>query len=105
MTIQVATEADIEEMHRIRLAVRENRLGDPSWVQPHDYRPMLSERGLGWVAKLDARIVGFAVGDLSRCNVWALFVDPDFEGRGAGRRLHEVMMTWFFAAGAERVWL
>ena len=105
MQIRVATEADIAEMHRIRTSVRENRLADPSLVQPGDYRAMLAEHGRGWVAESGGRIIGFAVADLARRNVWALFVDPDSEGRGAGRLLHEAMMGWMFAAGAEEVWL
>lgn len=105
MQIRVATEEDIPEMHRIRTSVRENRLADPALVQPHDYRAMLTEHGRGWVAESDGRITGFAVADLARCNIWALFVDPGFEGGGIGRRLHDAMMDWMFAAGAEEVWL
>lgn len=105
MTIRIASAADVPEMHRIRMSVRENRLADPSLVQPHDYRALLEEHGRGWVAAIDGRIAGFAVADLARSNVWALFVDPAFEGRGVGRGLHGVMMEWMFAAGAERVWL
>ena len=74
-------------------------------MQPHHYRPLLGGEGRGWVAELDGGIAGFAVADLARGNVWALFVDPDFEGRGVGRRLHDAMMEWCFASGAERVWL
>lgn len=92
-------------MQCIRLRVRENRLLDPATVQPDDYRPLLGERGKGWVAELAGDIVGFAIADLSRANVWALFVDPVFEGRGIGRALHDRMMDWLFAAGADRVWL
>lgn len=103
--VRVATEADIPEMHRIRMAVRENRLADPDAVQPHHTRAMITENGRGWVAELDGRIAGFAVADLTRSNVWALFVDPEFEGRGVGRRLHDEMMDWFFAQDVERVWL
>lgn len=105
MEIRVATEADIAQMHRIRLAVRENRLADPAMVQPDDYRPLLAQNGRGWVAMADGRIAGFAVADRARGNVWALFVDPEFEGRGAGRMLHDAMMEWFFAEGADSVWL
>ncbi len=105
MQIRLATEVDIPEMHRIRTSVRENRLANPSLVQPRDYLTMLAEHGRGWVAESDGRIIGFAVADLSRRNVWALFVDPASEGRGAGRQLHDAMMDWMFAAGAEEVWL
>jgi GNAT superfamily N-acetyltransferase len=106
MHIRLASVADIPGMHRVRMRVRENRLADPALIQPRDYEAMLTERGRGWVAETGGRIAGFAVADAGRCNVWALFVDPDAEGRGIGRRLHDAMMEWFFAsAGAARVWL
>ncbi|HEV2148022.1 MAG TPA: GNAT family N-acetyltransferase [Longimicrobiaceae bacterium] len=105
MHIRVASAADIPEMHRIRMSVRENQLADPALVQPHHYRSMLEEHGRGWVAEVDGRIAGFAIADLARSNVWALFVDPAFERRGVGRGLHDVMMGWLFASGADRVWL
>ncbi|MBW3553779.1 MAG: GNAT family N-acetyltransferase [Gemmatimonadetes bacterium] len=92
-------------MHRIRMAVRENVLGDPGRIQPSNYAAILDAGGRGWVAEVEGRMVGFAVADLARSNVWALFVDPGFEARGVGRRLHDTMMDWFFAAGADRVWL
>lgn len=41
----------------------------------------------------------------SRANIWALFVDPGLEGRGAGRALHDAMIDWIFGEGLERVWL
>jgi GNAT superfamily N-acetyltransferase len=106
MQVRVASVADIPEMHRVRMSVRENRLDDPALIQPRDYQAMLAERGRGWVAELEGRIAGFAVADASRCNVWALFVEPAAEGRGIGRALHDAMMEWFFAsAGVAQVWL
>ena len=103
--IRTATEADIPAMHEIRCAVRENRLADPASVQPGDYAPFLGERGRGWVAELDDRVVGFAIGDRVEGNVWALFVAPGFETRGVGRGLHDRMIAWLFAAGLDSVWL
>lgn len=105
MRIRRATDADIPEMHRIRMSVGENQLADAGLVQPEDYRSMLNERGRGWVAEVDARIIGFAIADLARANVWALFVDPASEGCGAGRQLHDTMLEWLFASGVEEVWL
>jgi GNAT superfamily N-acetyltransferase len=103
--VRLATAADVPAMHRIRLAVRENRLADAAAVQPDDYRAMIGRDGRGWVAEAGGKIAGFAIADLRRGNVWALFVDPGMEGRGIGRRLHDEMMDWLFAAGAPSVWL
>ncbi len=103
--VRVATARDIPAMHRIRMAVRENRLADPLSVQPDDYVPMLAARGCGWVAEHDGAIAGFAIADRSRANIWALFVDPDREGVGHGRALHRRMMDWLFAQGVATAWL
>jgi GNAT superfamily N-acetyltransferase len=103
--IRIASNADIPEMHRVRMSVRENHLADPALVQPQDYQSLLETNGRGWVAENDGCIVGFAVADLSRASIWALFLDPAFEGRGIGRRLHDAMLEWLFDAGAEQLTL
>ncbi len=105
MNVRPASTEDIPDMHRVRMSVVENALSDPASVQPEHYRTMLLERGRGWVAEVDGRIVGFAVADLSRSNVWALFVEPAHEGRGLGRTLHSAMLDWMFQSGTELVWL
>ena len=105
MRIRRATDADVPEMHRIRMSVRENQLADAALVQPDDYRSMLNERGRGWVAESDGRMAGFAIGDRTRSNIWALFVDPACEGCGVGRQLHDTMLDWLFTSGAEQIWL
>ena len=104
LSIRIATRADVPEIQRIRAAVKENRLisrriGDEEVIE------YLEQHGRGWVAESAAGIAGFAIGDARNGNVWALFVDPDSEGRGAGRLLHEVMIDWLFAQGLHRLHL
>ena len=96
---------DIDALHRIRLSVCENVLRDQRSVREEDYRAMLEERGRGWVYEVDGRIVGFAIADHTRRNIWALFVAPAFERRGIGRALHEAMVGWLFEQGGEPLWL
>mgnify|MGYP001156519213 CR=1 FL=1 len=103
--IRVAIADDIPAMHAIRLAVRENALSDPSKVRPTDYEPYLTARGQGWVHVLDRAITGFAIADAEARSIWALFVDPNFEGHGIGRRLHDVMVAWLFRGDSRPVWL
>src|SRR2546421_7074882 len=106
LVIAEATCGDIAEMHRIRMVVRENILSDPARVKPSDYeRMMTNQRGKAWVGKLDGTIRGFSFADLQRRNLWALFVEPGYEGRGLGRFLHERAVDWLFKNGAQRVWL
>ena len=81
-----ATPDDIDQLIRIRGAVRENRLRDPASVTREDYDWFVS-RNLVWLAEVDGQIAGFAAGDPRDGTIWALFVDPDFEGAGLGKRL------------------
>ena len=91
--IRAAGLADIPSMHRIRLAVRENELSDPGRVGEDDYRDFV-DASSGWVAETSAGLAGFAIVDLARATVWALFVSPEFEGQGLGTALHDHMIDW-----------
>ena len=92
-------------MHGIRMAVQENRLGDPSRVRYADYRRMLEADGRGWVCEEQGAIVGFGVADRTRRKIWALFVAPKYERREIGRALLEAMVEWLFETGSEPIWL
>lgn len=105
MPLRLATVADVDAMHQLRLSVLENRLADPRHIGPEHYRAMLQERGRGWVYEVEGTIVGFAVADHTGRNIWALFVAPDFQRRGIGRTLHDAMVTWLFERGREPLWL
>jgi GNAT superfamily N-acetyltransferase len=105
MHYREAQPADIPAMSAVRLAVTENVLSNPARITPADYADYTFQRGRGWVAEAEGRVVGFAVADLLGHNIWALFVHPDYAGRGIGKRLHERMLTWYFTQTAETVWL
>lgn len=92
-------------MSAVRLAVKENVLSNPALVTQQDYVDYLSERGKGWVCEIDGQIVGFAIGDLVKNNVWALFVQPGFEGQGIGRELLILLLDWYYSNTNETIWL
>ena len=96
--------SDIGRLHEIRTAVKENALSDPSRISAADYEEFIFRRGKGWVAESNRIITGFAVCDLQDENIWALFVHPDFEGRGFGRALQTAMLDWYFRQ-KDYVWL
>ncbi|MBL0057275.1 MAG: GNAT family N-acetyltransferase [Chitinophagaceae bacterium] len=105
MQIREARIEDIPAIQVVRNAVKENRLSDPSLVPDSDVEDYLFNRGKGWVAEWEGRIVGFAIADLVDHNIWALFMDPGYEARGIGRMLHKQMLDWYFSQTAETVWL
>ncbi len=90
---------DIEGMHRVRKAVLENRLTSNK-IRAEHYVPYLEELGRSWVALDDAgEVLGFASGNKVNGNIWALFVHPEAEGKGIGKRLHDMMIAWLFSTG------
>ena len=105
MIFRRATIEDIKEMQRIRHSVRENRLSDAGLVTDQDCEEFITRRGQGWVAESGDELTGFAILDLAEKNIWALFVDPEFEGRGIGRRLQELMLDWYFSSHDQNLWL
>lgn len=105
MLIRAATLPDIDPMHVIRMAVKENILSDPALITPEEYADYIVNRGAGWVVEIENRIVGFAIVDLHEHNVWALFVHPDAEKKGVGRKLHDEMIRWYFSQTTETLWL
>jgi GNAT superfamily N-acetyltransferase len=97
--------ADIAQIQVVRHAVNENRLSDPSLVPDQDVEDYISRRGKGWVCEADGKIVGFSIVDLVDNNVWALFIDPEYERKGIGRRLHDDMIDWYFTRSQTAIWL
>lgn len=91
-------------MRRVRGAVLENRL-TTTVLSAEDYRSAIVERGRGWVAVDGERVVGFAVGSREDGNLWALFVEPQSEQQGLGRRLLDAVVEWLGAEGVRRMWL
>ncbi len=103
VTLRAAVPADIPALHRMRLAVRENTLRDPSRVTPSHYVRYVEEPGVSWVAELDGVVVGFGIADRASRSLWALFVDPAFERRGVGRALLGQLTACLFEAGRGRI--
>lgn len=105
MIFREATIADIFQLQIIRNAVKENRLSDPALVTDDDCKKFITKKGKGWVCEINERIVGFSIVDIQYKNIWALFVHPEFESKGIGKKLHALMLTWYFTQTKETVWL
>lgn len=105
MIFRQAFTGDIPQIQFIRHAVRENRLSDPSLVPDKDVEDYICRRGMGWVCELDKTIIGFAIADLQDHSVWALFVHPDHEKKGIGKKLQQTMLNWYFSKTPETIWL
>jgi GNAT superfamily N-acetyltransferase len=103
--LREACRADVPGIQRVRHSVRENVLTS-CVITDAEVIDYLERHGRGWVVVDPGNeVLGFAIGDARDGNIWALFVDPDHEGRGYGRRLHDAMVSWLFSRGLRRLWL
>jgi GNAT superfamily N-acetyltransferase len=93
-----ATPADIPRIFEIRGAVRENRLSDPSRVTVADVYWHIDHSPVH-VWDDDGIIKGFAAGDPRTGSIFALFVEPAFEGQGIGQALILAACQSLSAAG------
>lgn len=86
MTIRRASDTDVPELMRIRASVRENVLSNPAKVPASLVHEFILHSGI-WVWEESGSIVGFSSADTRDGSIWALFLEPDAEGRGIGRSL------------------
>ena len=105
MLFREAKIEDINQIQIVRNAVKENVLSNPNLVTDKDCEEFLFDRGKGWVCEIENQIVGFAIADLKESNIWALFLKPEFEGKGIAAKLQSMMLDWYFANGKDYVWL
>ena len=105
MIIREAKIEDIKQIQVVRNSVKENALSNPALVSDADCAEFMFVRGKGWVCEIENKIVGFSIVDLKDNNIWALFLQPEFEKLGIGRKLHDVMLDWYFNQTKNNVWL
>lgn len=105
MKIREALVKDIPEIQIIRHSVKENILSDPNLVSDADCVEYITNRGKGWVYEINNLMVGFAIADLQENNIWALFILPEYEKNGIGKKLHDTMLKWYFSQTDKTVWL
>lgn len=86
MLYRRALAADIARIMEIRFAVKENRLSDPGSVTVADCERFV-QKGRTWVCEEGDVIVGFSASDERDGTIWALFLDPAWQGRGFGPAL------------------
>ena len=105
MLFREATVQDITLIQVVRNSVKENVLSDPSLVTDAAVEEYITNRGKGWVCEMDETIVGFSIADITGNNIWALFLHPDYEQKGIGKKLHHLMLNWYFTQTDKTVWL
>ena len=89
----------------MRNSVKENQLSNPSLIPNELVEEFITKRGTGFVCEIDDTIVGFSIVDFIENNVWALFLLPEYEGKGIGKKLHQLMLDEYFSKTQKTIWL
>lgn len=111
-TVQIrhATDADVSDIFSVRCAVKENHMSLEELAELDITQDSVTEMIEGGdyivpVAVVDGLIVGFAMAQVSEGYLFALFVLPDYEEKGIGRAIMEVVESGLAEQGVREAWL
>jgi GNAT superfamily N-acetyltransferase len=109
MNIREAQIEDIETLFNIRTSVIENHQSREELVAlgitPETVAEMLQTDCRAWIAEIDEQPIAFSMANAAEKTIFAMFVLPSFEGRGAGRALMQQAEQWLWSQGVEEIWL
>lgn len=98
----------MDAVFHIRTSVRENHLSLEQMatmgITPEAIREAIAAEPCAWLAEADGKAVGFAMVDAEEGCVFAVFILPEWEGRGLGRRLMAEAEASLFRRH-ETIWL
>lgn len=96
-------------MRRVRLAVKENAIDEGGLtslgITPESVAHLLQTVGKAWIAEDDGKVVGFSIANRETASIWAVFILPEYEGRGFGRRLMDRAVEWLWNQDLDEIWL
>lgn len=97
---------DAPALMAIRRAVRENAISDARLaalgIDAASVAAKMASTHAAFCAEVDGAVAGFSMADRTDGSIWALFIDPDHEGRGLGRELLRLALEALWAAGHDR---
>ena len=109
MNIREAQIEDIETLFNIRTSVIENHQSREELVTlgitPETVAEMLQSDCRAWIAEIDEQPIAFSMANAAEKTIFAMFVLPSFEGRGAGRALMQQAEQWLWLQGVEEICL
>jgi peptidoglycan/xylan/chitin deacetylase (PgdA/CDA1 family)/ribosomal protein S18 acetylase RimI-like enzyme len=100
---------DSAGLFEVRLATWRNDKGRQeladAGITPESVIGMLKTSHQGWLCEADGHVVGFAIGNMETGEVWVVAVLKQFQGKGIGKRLMELVEKSLFQQGWSEIWL
>lgn len=110
MQIRPAETEDVEAIFAVRCSVKENHMTSAELEELGITVGSVTEMIAGSdfivpVAEVDGQVVGFAIAQISKGYLFALFIHPAYEGKGLGNALMEVIESGLAEQGVKEAWL
>ena len=110
MQIRPARPEDATDFFDVRCSVKENYMSPAELatigITPEVIGEMIAGGdNIAPVVIVDDKIAGMAMAHISEGYVFALFIRPEYEGRGLGRALMQVVESGLVEHGVTDVWL
>jgi ribosomal protein S18 acetylase RimI-like enzyme len=74
-------------------------------ITPDSTIEAMTHNVAGWLCEISGKIVGFSMGDKDIGEMLVVAVLPEYEKRGIGKLLMELIQNWLFSHGHEEIWL
>jgi GNAT superfamily N-acetyltransferase len=100
---------DIPELFKVRTAMRENSKTMEALaamgITAGSTIEAMTHSVAGWLCEISGKMVGFSMGNKDTGEMLVVAVLPEYEKKGIGKRLMELVEDWLFLHGHEELWL
>lgn len=100
--------ADVKELIDLRSRTREHRISidelQSMGITEDNVITKIQDNYKGWLCECNKKIVGFSMGNKDTGEMWVIALFPEYEGRGIGQKLMELIKEWLFQYNDE-LWL
>ncbi|MCU4674669.1 GNAT family N-acetyltransferase [Catenovulum sp. 2E275] len=103
--IREAQLSDIPDFIRIRQQPSDNPLNPSKPIPLLCYQQYLTKYGKGWVYTDNNGICGYVIGSKKESTIWALFIAPEYQGKGIGKALLKTATNWLNENGIQKIYL
>ena len=101
--------SDMEAIFDVRVRTWHNPNGAAEMtrmgISRDSVRRTMEKTHRGWLAEVDGEVVGFAMGDKARGEMWVIAVLKEYENQGIGRSLLGLVEEWLCSEGCKELWL